>query len=135
MFVGRLVSDGFWERVHRLLPARKRRHRYPGRKRIDDRICLEAIAYVLKTGCQWRMVPAAQIGCSGVTAWRRMDEWIDAGVWDALHEDLLAELNAAGEIDWTMGVIDAGSQRAVLGGSSPAQIPRIEGRKASRVTR
>jgi transposase len=135
MVPSQLVSDGFWERLQPLLPTRERRFRYPGRKRIDDRVCLEAIAYVLRTGCQWRMVPAEQIGCSGVTAWRRMDEWIDAGVWDALHEELLAELNASDEIDWTTGVIDAGSQRAVFGGSSRALTPLTERRRASRVTR
>ena len=38
-----LVSDEFWARVEPLLPKVERRFRYPGRKRIDDRLCLEAI--------------------------------------------------------------------------------------------
>lgn len=130
----RLVSDEFWKRVEPLLPKVERRHRYPGRRRIDDRCCLESIMYVMRTGCQWAMVPATETGCSGKTAWRRMDEWDRVGVWDALHEKLLAELNASGEIDWTTGVVDAGSQRAVFGGTSPGPIPLTERRKASRAT-
>lgn len=130
-----LVSDEFWARVEPLLPKVERRFRYPGRKRVDDRCCLEAIMYVLKTGCQWSMVPVSEIGCNGKTAWRRMDEWDSAGLWDDLHEKLLAELNSNGQIDWTTGVIDSGSSRAVFGGSSPAQILRIERRKVSRTTR
>jgi transposase len=89
-----LVSDEFWARVEPSLPVVKRRRRHPGRKRIDDRACLESIMYVLKTGCQWAMVPAEVTGCSGKTAWRRMDQWAAAGVWEELHESLLAELNS-----------------------------------------
>jgi transposase len=130
-----LVSDEFWEIVEPVLPVIERRHRYPGRKRVDDRACLEAIMYVLKTGCQWAMVPAAETGCSGKTAWRRMDEWDRAGVWDQLHERLLAELNAQGEIDWSTGVVDGSSQRAVFGGTSPAPRRSIARRMASKPTR
>ena len=79
-----LVSDDFWEIVRGELPVIERRQRHPGRKRVDDRACLESIMYVLRTGCQWAMVPAQETGCSGKTAWRRMDEWDRAGVWDRL---------------------------------------------------
>lgn len=127
-----LVSDEFWERVVPVLPVVERRARYPGRKRIDDRACLEAIMYVLRTGCQWAMVPAEVTGCSGKTAWRRMDEWAKAGVWDELHDRLLVELNSQGEIDWTTGVVDGASQRAVFGGTSPAPARPIARRTASR---
>lgn len=129
-----LVSDEFWERVVPLLPVVERRRRYPGRRRIDDRACLEAMMYVLRTGCQWAMVPAALTGCSGKTAWRRMDEWDRAGVWDRLHERLLAELNSRGAIDWRTGVVDGSSQRAVFGGPSPAPARLIARRTASRPT-
>lgn len=130
-----LVSDEFWARVEPLLPKVARRHRYPGRKRIDDRYALEAIMYVLHTGCQGAMVPALETGCSGRTAWRRMDDWDRAGVWDRLHAKLLDEHNSMGEIEWTTGVIDAGSQRAVFGGSLLAPTPRTERRGASKSTR
>jgi transposase len=131
----RLVSDEFWARVEPVIPKVPRRFRHPGRKRVDDRCCLEAIMYVLKTGCQWAMVPASETGCSGKTAWRRMDEWDRAGVWDRLHESLLGELNASARIDWSTGVIDSSTARAVFGGSSLAPTPQIARRKASRTTR
>lgn len=129
-----LVSDELWSRIEPVIPKVQRRYRYPGRKRVDDRACLEAIMYVLKTGCQWAMVPADLTGCSGKTAWRRMDQWDQAGVWDALHERLLAELNAQDGIDWSTGVVDGSSQRAVFGGTSPAQARLIARRTASRPT-
>ena len=129
-----LVSDGFWEIVEPLLPVVERRRRYPGRKRVDDRACLEAIMYVLKTGCQWAMVPAIETGCSGKTAWRRMDEWDRAGVWDDLHDRLLTELNSQDGIDWSTGVVDGSSQRTVFGGPSPGRPRSIARRMASRPT-
>ena len=111
-----LVGDEFWERVEPVIPVLQRRHRYPGRERVDDRACLEAIMCVFKTGCRWAMVPVSGTGCSGKTAWRRMDEWEKAGVWDELHDRLLTGLNAQGGIDWSTGVVDGSSQRAGFGG-------------------
>lgn len=74
-----LVPDDLWERVAPLLPARApRRQRYPGRLRVDDRAALRGIVYVLCKGVSWRDVPAEQVGCSGVTAWRRLRDWTEA---------------------------------------------------------
>jgi hypothetical protein len=41
-----------------------------------------------------------------VTGWRRLAQWNAAGVWERLHEVLLAKLQAAGQIDWSRAVID-----------------------------
>ena len=65
--------------------------------RVSDRTAFTAIVFVLVTGVPWRMVPR-QIGCSGVTAWRRLREWQRAGVWERLHRELLRRLNAQGYI-------------------------------------
>jgi transposase len=55
--------------------------------------------FVLKTGIAWNQLPTSLVGCSGVTCWRRLRDWTEAGVWPALHELLLAELRAAGTLD------------------------------------
>ncbi|MFE0144479.1 transposase [[Kitasatospora] papulosa] len=68
-----LVPDALWERVAPLLPpAPERRHRHPGRLRVPDRAALTGVMYVLRTGAAWRDVPSEAVGCSGVTAWRRL---------------------------------------------------------------
>ena len=59
------------------------------------------IVFVLRTGITWNQLPTALVGCSGVTCWRRLRDWTEAGVWPALQELLLAELRAAGELDRT----------------------------------
>jgi len=117
-----LVPDDLWELVEPLLPKRKRRFRYPGRRRVDDRVALRGILFVLKTGIPWEDVPR-EMGCSGMTLWRRLREWQEAGVWDELHRVLLGRLRHADRLDWSRAVADSGSVRAVLGGRKPAPAP------------
>jgi transposase len=94
-----IVTDELWEIVEPLIPEVKRRYRYPGRKRTPDRQVLTGILFVLRTGIPWEDLPQ-EMGCgSGVTCWRRLDEWQRQGVWARLHEVLLARLNAADQID------------------------------------
>ena len=112
-----LLSDELWALIEPLLPAPKpRRYRYPGRKPIDSRKALTGILFVLKSGIPWEMLPQ-EMGCgSGMTCWRRLRDWQQAGVWQKLHEVLLARLRAADEIDWSRAIVDSASVRAVGGG-------------------
>jgi hypothetical protein len=48
-----------------------------------------------------------------MTCWRRLAEWHQAGVWQHLHEVLLAELHAADRLDWSKAVIDGSHLRAM----------------------
>jgi transposase len=114
---GRILPDELWNRIEPLLPPPKpRRFRFPGRKPLDNRKALVGILFVLKTGIRWEDLPQ-EMGCgSGMTCWRRLRDWQAAGVWQRLHELLLAELQAADRIDWSRAVIDSSSVRALGGG-------------------
>jgi len=90
-----IVSDELWDHLEPLLPQRERRFRYPGRKPLPDRDVLCGILYVLHTGMQWEYLPQNLGFGSGMTCWRRLGDWNEAGVWQRLHEVLPAELNAA----------------------------------------
>ena len=70
-----IVSDKLWELVEPLLPKTERRFRYPGRKRFPDRQALQGILFVLHTGIAWTQLPAELGLGSGVTCWRRLDQW------------------------------------------------------------
>src|SRR5436190_9215527 len=74
-----IVSDKLWELVEPLLPKTERRFRYPGRKRFPDRQALQGILFVLHTGIAWTQLPAELGFGSGVTCWRRLDQWQRAG--------------------------------------------------------
>jgi transposase len=106
-----IVSDELWERIEPLLPRVERRFRYPGRKRLPDRQALQGILFVLHTGIAWRHLPLELGFGGGSTCYRRLDEWQKAGVWERLHEALLAELRAAGEIEWSRAVADSSHAR------------------------
>jgi len=111
-----IVSDELWVRIEPLLPVVQRRRDHPGRKRLDDRKVLSGILFVLYTGIPWEFLPQELGFGSGMTCWRRLRDWNDAGVWQRLHESLLAELNAAGALDWSRAVIDGSHVRAMKGG-------------------
>lgn len=116
-----IVPDGLWQRIEPLLPQVQRRYRYPGRKRLDDRKVLCGILFVLYTGIPWEFLPQELGFGSGMTCWRRLSEWHAAGVWQQLHELLLAELHAAEKLDWSKAVIDSSHVRALKGGPKPVR--------------
>ena len=130
-----LLSDELWELIEPLLPALKpRRFRYPGRKPMDRRKVLTGILFVLKSGIPWEMLPK-QMGCgSGMTCWRYLNKWQQAGLWEKIHQVLLAKLRQANKIDWSRAVVDSASLRAVLGGRKPAPIPPIAANPALNTT-
>ncbi len=70
-------------------------------------------------GVTWADVPTEMIGCSGVTCWRRLRDWTEAGVWTRLHEVLLSELRKAGLLDMCDAAIDGSHVRALKGGLTP----------------
>jgi transposase len=124
-----LVPDELWEIIQPLLPPPKpRRRRYPGRKPIDYRKALTGILFVLKTGIQWEDLPV-EMGCgSGMSCWRRLRAWQQAGVWSRLHQVLLRRLDEADRIDWQRAAIDSSFARAFGGGEGSGPNPTDRGR-------
>src|SRR3954453_16679425 len=117
-----LVPDGLWERIAPLLPPPKpRRSRYPGRRPIEDQAALAGIVFVLKTGLTWNQLPASLSGCSGGTCWRRLRDWTEAGVWPALHAQLLDQLRALGELDLDRCAVEGSHIPPLKGGTTSAR--------------
>ena len=129
-----LLTDELWNLVEPLLPP-PRPNPKGGRPPVPNRNALTGILFVLKTGLGWEDLPK-EMGCgSGMTCWRRLRDWQEAGVWDKLHAALLAKLNAADQIDWSRAIVDSSSVRAVFGGRKRVQTPRIAGKTARSTTR
>ncbi|MFJ8605270.1 IS5 family transposase [Streptomyces shenzhenensis] len=127
-----IVSDELWERIEPLLPVVPRRGDHPGRRRLDDRKVLSGILFVLYTGIPWEFLPQELGFGSGMTCWRRLRDWNHAGVWQRLHESLLAELHAAGALDWSRAVIDGSHIRAMKGGPKTGPSPVDPARTGSK---
>jgi len=58
------VPEGFGSGAP-LLPPLKPRHRYPGRRPIDDRAAVAGIVFVLEPGITCNRLPPSLVGCSG----------------------------------------------------------------------
>ena len=115
--------------VEPLLPAVLPRPK-GGRPRVEDRAALTGILFVLRSGIPWEMLPA-EMGCgSGMTCWRRLRDWHEAGVWQRLHQVLLDRLGQAGQLDWSRASLDAQSIPAAKGGRRPALTRRIGASRA-----
>ena len=128
-----LVTDELWETIDPLLPPKPPKPQ-GGRPRIDNRAALTGIVFVLKSGIPWEMLPQ-EMGCgSGMTCWRRLKEWQEAGVWERLHRVLLDRLGETEQIDWERASLDSASIPAKRGAQKPQRIRRIKERRARSAT-
>src|SRR5664279_574594 len=106
------LTDEQWQLIRPLLPKRKKRGRPP----IDRRDVIDAILYVVRTGCQWRQLPR------DFPKWRTVYtvfwRWRKAGVWQQIHDALRRRVRrAAGKKSTpTAAIIDSQSVRTAEGG-------------------
>jgi transposase len=89
---------------------------------VGDRAALAGIVFVLRTGVAWRDLPKG-FGCAGVTCWRRLRDWQAAGMWQQLHQTLLAGLRAAGRLDLHAAIVDSAHVHALRGGQQVGPSP------------
>jgi transposase len=76
------LPDALWAKMQRLLPARPEHPLGCHNPRVPDRAAMDAIFFVLRTGCQWNALRETTI-CSSSSAHRRFQEWVTAGVFAA----------------------------------------------------
>ena len=124
-----LVSDKLWEEVEPLLPPTPLRPR-GGRPRIPDRAVLTGIIFVLRTGTPWELLPP-EMGCgSGMTCWRRLRDWQEAGVWDpALGPAPTPSRRKEARLEPCVGLVFYPAQK---GAKKPARIRSIVAARARR---
>ena len=100
MSAAKRLSDRQWQVIEPLLP----RPSHMGRPRADDRRTLDAILFVLRSGCRWDDLPR-ELG-SPTTAWRRLKTWEEAGVWESIWRAVLASLEAQDKLEWAQAFLD-----------------------------
>ena len=72
-----------WERIKDLLPGKAGD---PGVTANDNRLFVNAILWIAKTGAPWRDLPE-RFGNSN-SVWKRFDRWSRKGVWDRVFREL-----------------------------------------------
>jgi transposase len=121
------ISDAQWVLIEPHLPV------HPGGRprKTDPREVVDAIFYLLRTGCQWRYLPKDFPPKS--TVWRYFNEWRRDGTLDAIH-DLLRRKVRAAEKPWsprTSASVDSQSVDTTSGGEQRGRdnAKNVDGRK------
>ena len=117
-----LLSDAQWKKIEPLLPKVKRHRR--GRPPKENRVVVEGILWVLKTGARWRDVPS-DIGVSGSVCWKRMRRWDQQGIWLRAWRAFLSELDQRGRLNWRESFMDGSFAPAKKGATQSAK-PSVE---------
>lgn len=106
------LTDGQWQVIRTLLPKPSERGRPP----IDRRWVLNAILYVVRTGCQWRLLPGDFPNWN--TVYGVFRHWVRHGVWEAIHHFLREKVRRISGKNPrpTAAIIDSQSVRTAEGG-------------------
>src|SRR5262249_52243873 len=119
-----------WALVQPLLPVRDLRKGGRPRK-YDDRLVLDSILYVLRSGCPWRMLPHDLMPFDAAHRW--FSTWRRDGTWDRLHDRLrdLTRIAAGKDPQPTAAILDAQSIKSSEGGPERGvdMGKRVTGRK------
>lgn len=108
------ISDEWWALIQPHLPKRKNTHRFGGgRPRVPDRVCMNAIFFVLRTGCQWNALNATGL-CASSTAHDRFQQWVQSGVFLKLWKAGLLEYDELQGLDWNWLSLDGAMTKAPL---------------------
>ena len=115
------LTDEQWRLIGPRLPAGPG----GGRPRATDlRAVVDAVLYVLHTGCQWRYLPKDFPPKS--TVWRYFDAWRKDGTLDKIHDALRTKVRAAGKpyAPRTTASVDSQSVDTTGGGEQFPRRPR-----------
>ena len=107
------IPDDLWNEIRKILPKEKP-PKTVGRPVVPYRKVLDGILYVLRTGCQWKMLPS-EYG-SGSTCHRRFQQWNHLDVFKKMWIKLLKIYDNQTGINWTWQSIDSISIKSPLGG-------------------
>jgi len=109
------ISDALWKKIEPLLPPGKPHPLGCHNPPVEPRKAMNAIFFVLRTGCQWNALNATGI-CSSSSAHRWFQRWTEAGVFVKLWHMGLIEYDQHRKIGWRWQSLDGAMTKAPLGG-------------------
>ena len=109
------IPDELWMRIEPLLPPGKPHPLGCHNPSVPPRRAMDAIFFVLRTGCQWNALNATGI-CHSSSAHRAFQKWVQAGVFSEIWRRGLLEYDEVKGIDWEWLAMDGEMNKAPLGG-------------------
>ena len=97
------IPEQLWDEIKKVLPKEKS-SKTVGRPIVSYRKVFDGILYVLRTGCQWKMLPK-EYG-SGSKCHRRFQEWNSINIFKNIWIKLLKIYDGMIGINWTWQSID-----------------------------
>ena len=122
------IPDALWEKIEPLLPPGKPHPLGCHNPPVPARKAMNAIFFVLRTGCQWNALNATGL-CSSSSAHRRFQEWTAAGGFRKLWALGLKEYDVVKGIDWSWQSMDGAMTKAPLGGEKNRTQPDGSGQR------
>ena len=109
----REIPDDLWDIVAPLLPPEK-----PpgpnGRPQVFNRIVLDGVLYVFRTGCQWKSLPREYT--SGSTSHRHYHKWVRSGIFEKIWKICLEYYDDLEDINWRFQSLNVVSVAALAKG-------------------
>lgn len=115
------ISDEFWDAVKGCIPKPKTRKTRQGRPPADSRKILNGVLYVLRTGCQWKMLPREYY--AGSTTHRYFQSWAQQGVFRKMWVHCLREYDDLKGIAWRWQILDSQTISAPVKGEKNREKP------------
>ena len=109
------ISNELWDKISELLPDKKPKNMV-GRPIIPFRKVLDGILYVLRTGCQWKMLPK-EFGSGSTCHRRRFQQWVQIDIFKNIWIRLLQEYDVRIGIKQDWQSLDSVSIKSPLGGT------------------
>lgn len=126
------IPEALWDKMKPLVPVHAPKPHPLGchRRRVADRAAMNAILFVLRTGCPWNALNATGI-CSSSSAHPRFLDWVEAGVFERFWREGLLQYDRLQGMDWSWLSRDGAMTKAPLAGTKKrGRIPQTGANRA-----